>query len=141
MSFEKADEVLLSTKNITLKHPGTRKLLPRWIGPFTILGRVGKVAYRLDLPEGMNRIHPVFHVSKLKPYKASGRVQPPPVPIEIEGELEYEVGRILDKRINKRSRRRDSVEYLVKWLGYGHEHNSWEPAKAVANAQQLVQSI
>ena len=110
-------------------------MLPRWIGPFTILGRVGKVAYRLDLPESMSRIHPVFHVSKLKPYKASGRVQPPPVPIEIEGELEYEVECILDKRINKRSRRRDSVEYLVKWLGYGHEHNSWEPAKAVANAQ------
>ena len=141
VSFEEGDEVLLLTKNITLKHPGTRKLLPRWIGPFTILGRVGKVAYRLDLPEGMNRIHPVFHVSKLKPYKASGRVQPPPVPIEIEGELEYEVERILDKRINKRSRRRDSVEYLVKWLGYGHEHNSWEPAKSVANAQQLVQAF
>ena len=141
VSFEKGDEVLLSTKNITLKHPGTRKLLPRWIGPFTILGRVGKLACRLDLPESMNRIHPVFHVSKLKPYKASGRVQPPPVPIEIEGELEYEVERILDKRINKRSRRRDSMEYLVKWLGYGHEHNNWEPAKAVANAQQLVQAF
>ena len=124
MSFEKGDEVLLLTKNITLKHPGTRKLLPRWIGPFTILGRVGKVAYHIDLPESMNRIHPVFHVSKLKPYKASGRVQPPPVPLEIEGELEYEVERILDKRINKQSRRRDSLEYLVKWLGYGHEHNS-----------------
>ena len=91
MSFEKGDEVLLSTINITLKHPGTQKLLLRWIGPFTIFGRVGKLVYRLDLLESMNRIHPVFHVSKLKPYKASGRVQPPPVPIEIEGELEYEV--------------------------------------------------
>ena len=33
------------------------------------------------------------------------------------------------------------MEYLVKWLGYGHEHNSWERAKAVANAQQLVQAF
>ena len=33
------------------------------------------------------------------------------------------------------------MEYLVKWLGYGHEHNSWELAKAVANAQQLVQAF
>ena len=33
------------------------------------------------------------------------------------------------------------MEYLVKWLGYGYEHNSWEPAKAVANAQQLVQTF
>ena len=83
----------------------------------------------------------MFHILKLQPYKASGRVQPSPVPIKIEGELEYEVERILDKRINKQSRRRDSVEYLVKWLGYGHEHNSWEPAKVVANAQQLVQAF
>ena len=141
MTFEKGDDVLLSTKHITLKHPGTHKLLLRWIGPFTILDRVGQLAYRLKLPESMSRIHPVFHVSKLKPYKASGRVQPPPVPIEIEGELEYEVERILDKRTVKRSRRTDSVEYLVKWLGYGHEHNSWEPAKSVANAQEIVQAF
>ena len=99
------------------------------------------MAYRLDLPDSMNRIHPVFHVSKLKPYKASSRVQPPPIPVEIEGELEYEVERILDKRTSKRGRRKESVEYLVKWLGYGHEHNSWETAKAVANAQELVQAF
>jgi transposase InsO family protein len=141
VTFKKGDDVLLSTKYITLKHPGTRKLLPRWIGPFTILDRIGNLAYRLKLPESMSRIHPVFHVSKLKPYKAGGRVQPPPVPIDIEGELEYEVERILDKRTLKRSRRSDSVEYLVKWLGYGHEHNSWEPAKSVANAQELVQAF
>jgi transposase InsO family protein len=141
VTFDKGDDVLLSTKHITLKHPGTRKLLPRWIGPFTILDRVGQLAYKLQLPESMNRIHPVFHVSKLKPYKASGRVQPPPVPIEIEGELEYEVERILDKRTVKRSRRSDSVEYLVKWLGYGHEHNSWEPAQSVANAREIVQAF
>ena len=89
----------------------------------------------------MHKIHNVFHVSKLKPYKASGRVQPPPVPIEIKGELEYEVERILDKRVTKRHRKRGAVEYLVKWLGYGHEHNSWEPAKALANAQELVQTF
>ena len=78
---------------------------------------------------------------KIEAYKANGRVEPPLLPIEIEGELEYEVERILDKRINKLGCRRDSVEYLVKWLGYGHEHNSWKSAKAVANAQQLVQAF
>ena len=82
----------------------------------------------------MSKIHAVFHMSKLKPYKASGRVQPPPVPIEIEGKLEYEVERVLDKRIIKYHKKDHAVEYLVKWLGYGHEHYSWEPAKALANA-------
>ena len=141
MTFEKGEQVLLSTQHITLKHPGTQKLLPRWIGPFTILDRIGTLAYHLDLPESMHKIHNVFHVSKLKPYKASGRVQPPPVPIEIEGELEYEVEQILDKRIMKRRCRSDAVEYLIKWLGYGCEHNNWEPAKALANAQELVQTF
>jgi hypothetical protein len=37
------------------------------------------------------RVQLVFHVSLLKPYKKSGRVQPPPPPIEIEGALKYEV--------------------------------------------------
>ena len=124
MAYEKGDQLLLSMQHITLKHPGTYKLLPRWIGPFTILDQIGSLAYRLELPESMSKIHPIFHISKLKPYNASGRVQPPRALIEIEGELEYEVERILDKRIVKHSHRRDSVEYLVKWLRYGHEHNS-----------------
>ena len=47
--------------------------------------------------------------------------------------------RVLDKRIVKRRKKDRVVEYLVKWLGYGHEHNSWEPAKALASAQELVQ--
>ncbi|KAL8234188.1 hypothetical protein R6Q59_020288 [Mikania micrantha] len=41
------------------------KLSPRYIGPFRIEARVGKVAYRLDLPEELNGIHPTFHVSHL----------------------------------------------------------------------------
>ena len=45
------DEVLLSTKNIRWRHPGTKKLLPRFIGPFKIVARIGPVAYRLELPE------------------------------------------------------------------------------------------
>jgi hypothetical protein len=43
--------VLLSTSNIKLKMPGARKLLPRWIGPFKVLKRVGKVAYKSELRE------------------------------------------------------------------------------------------
>ena len=48
---------------------GTRgKLNPRYVGPFTILARIGKLAYRLDLPESMRGVHNVFHVSMLRKY-------------------------------------------------------------------------
>src|SRR3954463_10276391 len=44
------------------------KLAPRYVGPFLVLERIGKVAYRLALPPQFVRMHNVFHVSILKPY-------------------------------------------------------------------------
>jgi hypothetical protein len=77
-----------------------------------VLEAVGesKLAYKLDLPQHM-RIHPVFHVSKLIPYRVNtlaGRTQLPPPPIEVEDQLEWEVNEVLDSRI-----RRNKLEYLV----------------------------
>jgi len=124
--FGVGDQVLLSTKHIQLKNPGARKLLPLWIGPFKVLERVGKVAYKLQLADGM-KMHNVFHVSLLKAYRDDGTVQPPPPPELIDGELEYEVEQVISFD-EKRKR------YLVKWLGYGHENNTWEQERNVANA-------
>ena len=94
-----------------------------------MIGKVGKVAYKLELLDVM-LCHPVFHVSNLQPYRSNGSVQPPPMPIEVEGDLEYEVEQILlhrDSKTGNRSKR----EYLVKWLGFGPEHNSSEPASSM----------
>ncbi|WMV42010.1 hypothetical protein MTR67_035395 [Solanum verrucosum] len=43
-----------------------RKLSPRYVGPYKILKRVGKVAYELELPAELAVVHPVFHISLLK---------------------------------------------------------------------------
>ena len=45
------------------------KLTPRFIGPFDILERIGKVAYLLDLPPQIAGVHDVFHVSMLRKYE------------------------------------------------------------------------
>lgn len=52
LEFEVGQLVLLSTLNLSLRNDGCRKLLPRWVGPMKITKRIGKVAYRLDLPDG-----------------------------------------------------------------------------------------
>ena len=44
------------------------KLNPRYIRPFTILKRIGPIAYRLELPRDLERIHNVFHVFMLRKY-------------------------------------------------------------------------
>lgn len=138
-SFAVGDLVLLSTKNIALKAPGTKKLLPRFIGPFSIEAVVGKVAYKLQLPSGY-RIHPVFHVSLLKPYKSNGVYQPPPPQfLDDGGNAYWTVQAIIDHR-DRKVHRKTVRDFLVKWEGFGPEHNSWEPETALRE-DSLVESL
>jgi Chromo (CHRromatin Organisation MOdifier) domain/Integrase core domain len=134
------DQVLLSTKNIRLKRgTGVLKLLPRWIGPFPVTEVVSALAYRLELPESL-KIHPVFHVSLLKPYRPSERRQPPPPPLLLTDEDDdiYEVQAIIDDRQVSRRGGTKKTQYLVVWKGYGPEHNSWEPDENLENARSAI---
>ena len=53
--------MLLSSK--TLHLAGTRKLRARYVGPFRVIERIGRTAYRLDLKGRFKQVHNVFHVS------------------------------------------------------------------------------
>ena len=70
MSFSLGDLVFLKVSPMkgVMRFGKKGKLAPRYIGPFEIKSRVGKVAYRLVLPPELSRIHPVFHVSMLRKY-------------------------------------------------------------------------
>jgi hypothetical protein len=87
-SYKIGEQVLLSMKYLNIKHGKTnRKLLPKWIGPFRVVSKVGPVSYKLEINPGW-RVHHVFHVSLLELYKTDGRIRRPPPPIELEGALE-----------------------------------------------------
>ena len=130
-TFKAGDDVLLSTKNLKFK-VGTKKLHPKFIGPFPILKMVGvkgeEVAAKLLLPKSY-RIHPVFHVSLLKSYSKGLTFSPlPPEPEIVDGFPVYEVECVLSHRDKKANRHgKTKREYLIKWLGYSDVHNSWEP--------------
>ncbi len=135
--FEIGDQVLLSTANLRLQTDGpASKFNVKWTGPFTITERIGKVAYRLSLPNTM-RIHPVFHISLLKPYFADeaaaeqrdSQLRPPPI---INDNI-FTVDQLLRKRtitINGRQ----TTQYLVLWKGYPLSEATWEPGSNLLGA-------
>ena len=117
--FLEGEMVYVNTKNIKTQRP-SKKLDHTKIGPYKILEKLGPVSYELQLPGGMN-IHPVFHKSLLE--KAPPNARPGPVHIDEETEEPYyDVEKILRHRQTN-----NQTEYLIKWLGYPEEENTWEP--------------
>ncbi|GKE32610.1 putative reverse transcriptase domain-containing protein [Tanacetum coccineum] len=87
------------------------KLAPGFVGPFKINGKVGPVAYRLDLPEELNGVHDTFHVSNLKKCLADPTLQVPLDEIQVDIELNFveEPMEILEREIKKLKRSRIAI--------------------------------
>ena len=92
LEFGEGDQVLLRvspTKGVV--RFGTKgKLSPRFIGPFVIKERVGKLAYRLELPESMRGVHDVFYVSMLRRYLRDPEHHITVEPVTNEQDLSFE---------------------------------------------------
>ena len=84
----------------------------------------------------MQQVHNVFHVSLIKQYMSDGRPQPPH-PLDLVDDCTVE--QVLDHRTVYRGRQR-KIEYLISWVGYGDEHNTWQTSKNVSNAAEYVQN-
>lgn len=146
LTFQVGDKVRLSTEDINLEHLfPSLKFKPRFLGPFDVSKVVSSTAYKLSLPPHF-KIHDVFHVSKLMPFKDPSTFHPSrqysrkPAPILVDGLLEYEVEKILDKR-TRRYGRSSRVEYLVKWKGYPLYDAEWLPLANLKNCPRLIQDF
>ncbi|QRV80811.1 Transposon Tf2-1 polyprotein [Ceratobasidium sp. AG-Ba] len=114
------------------------KLSAKKIGPYKVLRKEGSHAFKLELPHTL-RVHPVFHTSlvSLKKEDPFGRDPPqPPAEVTPDGEEEYEVEKILDSR-----KRRNQIQYLVHWKGYGPKSNTWEPLEHLDTAMGAVRKF
>eukprot|EP00961_Rhodomonas_salina_P296497 3936405-Rhodomonas_salina.1 len=130
ISFRVGDKALLSTRDLNLAYP--TKLTPKYLGPFKVLEVMptGNTV-KLELPDTMKRLSPTFALDRLRPYldrdaDLPPSVAPPPPPafVDPQGQDGFLIERIIAEKpcVYKGQR---TVKYLVRWVGYGPEHDVW----------------
>jgi len=132
--FKVGDWVMVNAKNIKTKRP-SKKLDYKLRGKFEIEKLCGTNAYRVKLPLLSGKIHPVFHVSLLEPYRQNtiaGRRSPTPPPVDLE-QQEYVI-----KKIKTTEIKGGQVKYLVSWKGYGPDEDTWEPYENLKDGGEHV---
>ena len=120
-----------------MKGRRSEKLTEHFVGPYKIKGIVSSNAIELELPKSI-KIHPVVNVSRVWLYKlqVEGQKKIPPKPVIIEGEKEFKVEKILNKRTV-----RGKKKFLVRWKEYMAEEDTWENRKNLGNTKELVEEF
>lgn len=143
LELEVGQQVLLRIDGDHFKPtPGTSKTLTRrYDGPYKVLARIGKAAYRIELPEHMH-LHPMFHVSQLRPFVIDvdepGRAlptHPPAGVIDKPGKVVAKVKGMQKTRWGNSSK----VEYLVSWEGSTCLDDTWERAETLWDFEDKIQ--
>ncbi|GJY04844.1 putative mitochondrial protein [Tanacetum coccineum] len=118
-------------RQATLRQGKQHKLSPKYFGPFLIMKKVGKVAYKLQLPSS-SQIHPVFHVSQLKLYRGPIPKSSSQLPqISKDGLISEEPFAVLDRKMAKKGN--TAVVYvLIQWINGTAADATWETYESIA---------
>jgi len=130
-AFQPGDFVWVDGRNWRSERP-SRKLENKHHGPYRVIRTIGTHAYELDVPATIQK-HQTFPVSLLHAAADDplpGQVVPPPLPVIVEGEEEWEVVEILDSR-----RMRGRLQYLVKCRGFTDP--TWEPEENLTEVEAV----
>lgn len=142
LEFKVGDRVFLKMDPSQFKPPKglSSALVRRWDGPFTVLERVGKVAYKLRFPAHM-RVHNVFHVSQLRPYHEdkldSSRNVPTREPTHVLDRPGLEVQEVIAVK-ERGFGNRKWKEFLVHWQGQPRDEATWERAESLWKYEDKV---
>ena len=137
--YKVGDLVMLSTKDLKYQMVGrrTEKLMERFVSPYRVKEIISSNAVKLELPSTV-KIHPVVNVSRVQRYigQVEGQRKEQPAPVIIEGEEEWEVEQILNKR-----KVRGKDKYLVCWKGFMVESDTWEGRENLENAKEAIEEF
>ncbi|KAK6118822.1 hypothetical protein DH2020_047435 [Rehmannia glutinosa] len=137
LEFEVGDEVFLRLsprKGLTNPKKGG-KLSPRYVGPYKILQRIGKLAYRLELPAPYAGMHGVFHVSRLKKYQLDPEHIITRDTLPLMENLSYTERPIwiIDQQIRQLRKREISIVKVV-WQNHNRDEDAtWEMEEDMRN--------
>jgi hypothetical protein len=139
VNFEEGDEVWLNIKNSRLLEGLNHKFLGPYASPFKVLEKKFPDTYKLELSENL-KVHPVFHVSLLKPIahdasRPNRKHNSRPLPDLVHNEPEFEVEVVLKSRQLKGRKQ----EYLVKWKRYHPIEASWVNESDMEHAQEAIE--
>ncbi|KAA0050296.1 reverse transcriptase [Cucumis melo var. makuwa] len=119
-------------------------LVRRYEGPFSIIERVGKAAYKVELPQKL-KIHNIFHVSMLKPFHEDqedpNRSETSQAPTGVVTEFDKKIKEILAERKIRRRGVPSYSEYLILWEGLSESEASWEHEDVLWQFQQEIEKF
>ncbi|GJS96971.1 putative reverse transcriptase domain-containing protein [Tanacetum coccineum] len=108
MEFQVGDRVMLKVSpwKGVVRFGKRGKLNPRYVGPFKVLEKVGSVAYKLELPQELSRVHNTFHVSNLKKCYSDEPLAVPLEGLHIDDKLQFveEPVEIMEREIKRLKR-------------------------------------